>query len=191
MKRLLLVCAGCALAGCGHSPPTRFFTVDPAPPASRVAQASMAPVQLDAVHIPAVLDRPQIVTRIAPGRLKLDDQHHWGAPLGQLLRQALAQDLLERLPRGAFVLPEAPRSQGVRGLVVNVLALQGDGRGRVRLLASWSLLDTSGKVVLTRDVDLSAPAPTGLAPAEAAAVSRLVGELADRMAAALAAGAAR
>jgi uncharacterized lipoprotein YmbA len=149
----------------------------------------IAPVQLDAVHIPSVLDRPQIVTRAAPGRLELDDQDQWGAPFGQLMRQALAQDLLARLPPGAFVLPEAPRPADARGVVVNVLELQGDGRGAVRLQASWSLLAPSGKVLLTRDVQLAAPAATNRAPAQAAAISRLTGELADEIAAALTGGA--
>lgn len=185
MKRLLVLCAAAGLAGCGHSPPTRFFTVEATPPASRPPEGRIAPVQLDAVHIPAVLDRPQIVTRSAPGRLEVDDQDQWGAPFGQLLRQALAQDLLARLPAGAFVLPEAPRPADARGLVVNVLALQGEAPGRVRLQASWSLLDPSGKMLLSRDVQLSVPAQVGRAPAQAAAVSRLTGELADQIAAAL------
>jgi uncharacterized lipoprotein YmbA len=185
MKRLFVLCAAAVLAGCGHSPPTRFFTVEPTAPATRAAEVRMAPVQLDAVHIPAVLDRPQIVTRAGPGRLELDDQDQWGAPFGQVLRQALAKNLLARLPAGTFVLPEAPRPADARGLVVNVLELQGDGRGAVRLQASWSLLDPSGKVMLTRDVQLSAPAATTGAPAEAAAISRLTGELADQIAAVL------
>jgi uncharacterized lipoprotein YmbA len=170
------------LAGCGHSPPTRFFTLDPAPP-SRPATAAtaMAPVQLDAVHIPAALDRPQVVTQLGANRLDVHDFDQWASPLGEMMRRTLAQDLLARLPEGTFILPDAPRPQNIRGLVVNVLQIDAAPGGQVTLQASWTLMEPgAARPALIRNVQLTAsagPGPQGTA----AAMSQLLGQLADQI----------
>ncbi|MBV8682255.1 MAG: membrane integrity-associated transporter subunit PqiC [Caulobacteraceae bacterium] len=172
------------LAGCGHSPPTHFYTLDPTPPsrpAAVSASAPRAPIQLDAVHIPAALDRPQVVTQLGANRVDVHDFDQWASPLGEMMRRTLAQDLLARLPEGAFVLPDAPRPQVVRGLVVNVLQIDAAPGGRVALQASWTLM-TAGttRAALIRNVQLSAdagPGPQGTA----AAMSQLLGQLADQI----------
>jgi uncharacterized lipoprotein YmbA len=172
------------LAGCGHSPPTHFYTLDPAPPARPAAAAvaaATAPIQLDAVHIPPALDRPQVVTQLGANRLDVHDFDQWASPLGEMMRRTLAQDLLTRLPEGEFILPDAPRPQGVRGLVVDVLEIDATPGGRVTLEASWSLM-TAGttRPALIRNVQLSAdagPGPQGTA----AAMSQLLGQLADQI----------
>lgn len=186
MKRLAILSVFLVTAGCGHSPPTRFFTLDPYPPEAPAAAAALAPVQLDAVHIPAVLDRSEVVTEIAANRLSVSDLDHWGAPLGDLMRRAMAEDLMSRLPAGAFVPPDAPKPLGVRGLVVTVGRLQADASGRVELQATWSLIGGHpAAALLTRNVELSTTASAGGAEGQAAAISRLLGQLADRIASAL------
>jgi len=98
-----------------------------------------------------------------------------------MMRRTLAQDLLARLPEGEFILPDAPRPQAVRGLVVDVLEIDATPGGRVTLEASWSLM-TAGttRPALIRNVQLSAdagPGPQGTA----AAMSQLLGQLADQI----------
>ncbi|HET8612548.1 MAG TPA: hypothetical protein VFL92_07260, partial [Sphingomonas sp.] len=61
MKRWLPLAALALLAGCGHSPPTHFFTLDPAPPKAPAPARPAHPVRLGAVHIPPELDRPELV----------------------------------------------------------------------------------------------------------------------------------
>ena len=187
MKRLAILSAGLLLAGCGHSPPTRLYTLDAVPPPHPASKGPRAPVQLAAVHLPPALDRPQIVTQVGPNRLQVSEQDQWGAPLDEIMRRALAQDLLARLPQGAFISPDAPRPAGARGLVVDVVQLQATP-DRVILQANWTLTgDASGGVEPSPTVELSAPAQGRDADAQAAAISRLLGELSDRIVAALAA----
>jgi uncharacterized protein len=187
MKRLAMLSAGVVLSGCGHSPPTRFYTLDAVAASHATSAGLRAPVQLAAVHLPPALDRPQIVTQIGPGRLEVSEQDQWGAPLDEMMRRALAQDLLARLPEGAFITPDAPRPAGAQGLVVDVVQLQATP-SRVFMQANWSLTGgASGAVLKSRTVELSAPAPGRNAAAQADAISRLLGELSDRIAAALAA----
>jgi len=187
MKRLAILSAGLVLWGCGHSPPTRFYTLDAVPPSGAASAGPRTPVQLAAVHLPPALDRPQIVTQVGPGRLEVSEQDQWGAPLDEMMRRALAQDLLARLPDGAFVPPEAPRPAGAHGLVVDVVQLQATP-DRIVMQAHWSLTGGASRdVLMSRTVELSAPAPGKGAGGQADAISRLLGELSDQIAAALSA----
>jgi uncharacterized lipoprotein YmbA len=183
---------GCmaALAACGHSPPTHYFSLDAvgpdAPLSSRFSQG-MQTVQLGAVRVPAALDRPEVVAQDAAHRLSVRENDRWGAPVGQMMRRALAQDLLARLPAGAFVLPDAPAPDGTRGIVVTVLDLRAEPGGRLTLQGSWTL--TAGqpaRAVLTQEVALSEPMSSRDSSAIADALSRALGHLADRIALSLA-----
>ncbi|WP_206951370.1 PqiC family protein [Trinickia acidisoli] len=183
-----LVCA-LALAACGQSPPTRYFSLDAVPPSAPLATAAarMAPVQLGAVRIPPSLDRPEIVVQDAAYRLAVRDNDHWGAPLAPMIRGALAQDLEARLPPGSFVLPDAPAPAGARGIVVTVLDLRANTNGRMTFEGSWTL--TAGeppRAVMTQNVSLTEPMSSADSPAIADALSRVLGRVADRIAASLA-----
>jgi uncharacterized lipoprotein YmbA len=142
-------------------------------------------VQLSAVRIPATLDRPQVVTQLSANRVAVHDLDQWASPLGEMMRRTLAQDLLARLPQGAFVLPDAPRPAGARLLVVDVLQLQAGVDGEVVLQASWTLTTAgSAQASVIRNVQLTADGPPG-PQGSAAATSRLLGQLADEIAGAL------
>ncbi|RZF24782.1 membrane integrity-associated transporter subunit PqiC [Paraburkholderia sp. UYCP14C] len=175
--------AAMTLAGCGHSIPTRYVTLNPMPAGAPPAAAPMPPVQLTAVHIPAVLDRLEVVTLASQNRLTIDDNDRWGAPLAQLMRRTLAQDLLTRLPAGSFVVPDAPAPPGTRTLVVTVLNATADASGTLTLQAEWTLLaGHSDQAPLRQQVTLDSVITGHDAPAQAAALSRVLGELADRIA---------
>jgi uncharacterized lipoprotein YmbA len=187
LKPTVALAAAVLLTACGHSAPTRFFTLDPvAAGAPAPVRLALEPVQLDAVHIPPDLDRPQVVTQIGANRVSVHDLDQWASPLGEMMRRTLAQDLLTRLPAGAFILPDAPAPAGARGLVVDVLQLDARPDGEVVMQASWTLMAPGVKrAALTHDVQLSAqggPGPQG----EAAATSTLLGRLADQISSALA-----
>lgn len=181
-----LLCA-VALAACGHSPPTRYFSLDAVPPSAPLATTRMAPVQLGAVRVPATLDRPEIVAQDRAHRLTVREDDRWGAPLAPMIRRALAQDLLQRLPPGSFVLPGAPAPAGARGIVVTVLDLRANTDGRMTFEGSWTL--TAGEAAtaaMTQEVSLTEPMASADSPAIADALSRVLGRLADRIAASLA-----
>lgn len=184
--RPMLIILAAALAACGHSAPTRYVTLNAEPVVAPRATAQIQPVQLTAVHIPAELDRPEVVTQDAANQLTIHDTDRWGAPLGQMMRRTLAQDLLTRLPQGAFVLPEAPPPPHTRTLVVTVLNAEADAGGGLTMQVSWTLLSGHpAHTDLTQQLTLSSSMASRDATAQAAAMSQLLGQLADRIAAAV------
>ena len=174
------------VTGCGHSPPVRYVTLSAEPAVAPQAATRLQPVQLTAVHIPAELDRPELVTQTSANQLAIHENDRWGAPLGQMMRRTLAQDLLTRLPPGSFVWPDAPAPPDTRKLVVTVLDAEAGASGTLALQASWTLLSgPSSHTVLTQQVSLTSDMAGGDATAQAAALSHLLGQLADRISASI------
>ncbi|MEW9584995.1 membrane integrity-associated transporter subunit PqiC [Paraburkholderia sp. DGU8] len=171
------------MAGCGHSPPTRYVTLNASPAAAPLATVQLQPIQLTAVHIPAELDRPEVVTQVSPNRLAVDETDRWGAPLAQMMRRTLAQNLMTRLPAGSFILPDAPAPADTRTLVVTVLNSEADASGKLTLQAAWTLLaGHPSRTTLTRETTLSSTMSERDAAGQAAALSDVLGQLADQIA---------
>ena len=177
-----MVAAALILAACGSSPPTRFFTLTAVAPIGRPPDAPPFPVQVAAVHIPAMLDREAMVRRTGANALSISDQDRWGAPFGDMIRNTLARDLAERLPEGAVILPDAPSPPSTALLVVNIASFTEDADRHVTLDGSWAIMHgRPAKAILNREVTLECEADGEDSAAEAAAMSRLVGQLADRI----------
>jgi uncharacterized lipoprotein YmbA len=185
--------AAATLTGCGHSPPTRFFTLDSLPPTAATAGAFVGqPLRLDSVHVPAALDRAEVVRQLAPNELDVSEMDHWGAPLGELVRRALTQDLAQRLPPGAVIFPDAPKPAPARDLVVDILDIQTQGGG-VTMVVSYTLVqglpqpDKPKLPNVQHQVTLNLPQASAAAADQADALSRLLAQLADHIVADLAA----
>ncbi|MEI9983844.1 MAG: PqiC family protein [Aliidongia sp.] len=191
MKRSLLsaLCSTLLLAACSGSPPTRFFTVAPVAPAVAGIASSGAPIKIASVQVPPSMDRLELVRQSAANELAIDDFAHWAAPLGELARNALTQDLAARLGSPRVIYPDVPDPDGTRRLTVDILSFT-YAPGSAVLDVSWSLAPPkhrSGsppddKPATPRTVRLSAPAQDPGPKGEAAALSALLGQLADAIA---------
>ncbi len=176
------------LTGCASSPPARFYSLTAAAPADSggaAAGASQAPgpaepLRVAAVHIPAALDRDEIV-RLGPGnRLEVSGLDLWGAPLDEMVQRTLTEDLRERLPATQVVLPSSPAPAGTDRIVVDILQFQGDASGTVVFDGSWSLLPPDKTAPsLIRDIHYTETASPSDYGDQAAALSRMLGRLAD------------
>lgn len=190
--RLIPVLLLLTLGGCASSPPTRFFALDATPPgagppgaSSTAEHAGMKPVKVDAVHIPPALDRDSMVRGESGNQLQISSQDRWAGDLGEIIRRVLTQDLTSRLPAGMVIAPESPAPPSARGLVVDILVFQPQSGGEVVLDAAWTLLEgTQSNPVLRRSAHLTAPGASS-AQGQAAAMSALLGQLADSIAAAV------
>ena len=170
------------LAACASSPPTRFFALDPTSAAAPAA-ASGAPVKIDAVHIPPALDRNSMVRGESDNQLQISSEDRWAGDLGEMIRRVLTQDLAGRLPGDMVIAPDSPAPPNARGIVIDILTFQPQATGEVVLDADWTLLEgTHSNPVLRRSVHLTGSAAAS-AQGEAAAMSMLLGQLADSIAA--------
>jgi uncharacterized lipoprotein YmbA len=197
LPALLAMSLAAGLAGCGRSPPTQFFTLAPVRPDRPQRLLVGAPLQVRAVHIPAVLDRPERVVGRSPQRLDILQTQQWGAPLADMIRRVLSEDLAARLPAGMVLMADAPQTPHTRGVVVDIQEFQPDAGGRVVLGAGWVLLGAQGgqgdrgqsrgqsAAAATRAdqrLRLHIDAGSG-ADAQVRAMSTLLGRLADAIAA--------
>lgn len=186
-SRLLPALLLLTLAACASSPPTRYFALDPTAAGTPAAapggdQNAAKPVKIDAVHIPPALDRNSMVRGESDNQLQISSQDRWAGDLGEMIRRVLTQDLAGRLPGGMVIAPESPAPPSARGLVVDILTFQPQATGEVVLDADWTLLEgTQSNPVLRRSVHLTGTGASS-AQGEAAAMSALLGQLADDIA---------
>jgi uncharacterized lipoprotein YmbA len=174
---------GLLLAGCGSSPPVEFFALAPTAQPAAAVIAVATPVQVAQVHLPPSLDRKQMVRHTGAYTLEISDQHRWSAPLDEMIRQVLSQDLMKLLPPGKVILPHEPAPASTRKIVVNVLEFAPDAEGTVRFEGTWSVIAPEpGAPPTNRTVQLSEPAGSDTA-AQVRSMSRIVERLAAQIAA--------
>jgi uncharacterized protein len=180
-SRILGGAAALSLFGC-HSATTRIFEIDPTSPTARVDSYQAPALRIDTVSVPASWDRIEILTPSASGHLEISDFDHWSAPLAQLTRQALSDDLERRLPPGSVIYPRLPKPSHALGVSVDILEFSVSGAGAT-MQASWLISSVSASSGAKRE---SALLQTSLSSREPAAVahawSSLIGLLADHIA---------
>ncbi len=177
---LALLLGGCASAA------TDTYTLSSVPPGRQVPTGAplRPPLEMGEVSIPATIDRNEIVLNAPGDRLNVAANSIWGAPVRQLIRRALSDDLAARLPPGSVLPPGDPGPKaGLRILTVSIEQFGGDTSGQVVLSAAWIIAPSgtppTGIPRRERiDVDGGAGTPRAVVPA----MSRALGMLADRIA---------
>jgi hypothetical protein len=180
----------CLLLSCGSSPPTRFYILNeiaPTTPAPAASASNQIPIRVEPVAISPELDRPEIVSRIGPNRVHVAGSDRWAAPLPEQIRRVLSDDLAARLSPGLVADPNEPNTKDPRrSLTIAISEFYGDDSCAVSLRAGWSLSNpqaASQHGIEQVQVPASAPCSDELA----AAMSRALGVLADRLAVVVAA----
>ena len=184
MRKIGLVLA-LLLASCS-STKTYTYILSAVPPEqpARSGLALRPPIEVGEVAIPATLDRDEIVLAAPGDRLDVEGTSVWGAPIRQLIRRALSDDLAARLPPGSVLPPgaEAP-SFGLRIVTVNFERFSADTNGRVVLRADWTIARVDrAPTGLPHVEQIEVNAQAGTVAAAIPAMSRALGVLADRIA---------
>lgn len=178
----LLLAAGCGLFG----DRSRFYLLSAAGGAPAAPHALR--VGLGPVGVPAYLDRPAIATRVRSNRLDFARFDRWAAPLSQQIPGVLAEDLAAAGPLSVVLYPWYPTTPLDAAVRIDLLAFESDDRGAAHLDAAWSLVEPGTGTVRRSDrTVLAEPADGRSRDAAVAALSRALGELARRIADALAA----
>jgi uncharacterized lipoprotein YmbA len=178
----LIGCAAAVALGACHSAPTRIYGLDPTVPATRVATYRAPALRVDALNVPAGWDRSEILSPAADGKLEISDFDHWAAPLPQIARQTLSDDLDQRLPPGSVIYPRLPKPVGALGVDVDILEFSITA-SQAAIQASWLLAPAGAQGAKRSAASLQVAVTTTAPAAVARAWSELLGQLADRIAA--------
>lgn len=182
MKRRWFL-ASAPLASCA-SPSPSLYTLDPPP--GPVRRGGPRVIELRTVGIARYLERSQIVRSSEHFRLDVLPNDWWGEPLDAMLGRVLVRALAQRLPGGTvFAESGAISSEADATVQVNVQRMDQDSSGAVLMSAQFAIRRRTAD---TRDFATSVPVQGPATGALVAAMSGAVGELADRIAAALAVG---
>jgi uncharacterized protein len=150
MKIAILCGVLAASLGCGTSARARLYVLEPLPRAVEApAPADRATLAVGPLTIPEYLDRPQIVTRGAPGEIAAAEFDRWAEPLKQGLARAIAENLAILLAKDkipVFVIPGAGSAD--YRLAIAVTRLDGALPGEAVLDATWSIIDADGATVV-------------------------------------------
>lgn len=82
------------LTGCSRSPRVSFYTLESAAQIDSSATISAVPtIAVGPVTLPDVVDRPQLVMRVAANRVEILESHRWAEPLKSEIPRLIAENL--------------------------------------------------------------------------------------------------
>ncbi len=160
-------------------------TVDAAAQASTNAQSTSGDftIGLGPIKLPPYLDRPEVVTRVAPNRLELSKEDRWGESLQNGFTSAIERDLVAQASAERIVVFPWYNTVHIDLQVqIDVYRFETDGQGNATLSAKWTILDSTGKILDTVEAHLTQPSKPGDETDAAAALSRTVGDLSAQIA---------
>ncbi len=168
------------LTGCGSSQPD-YYTLSTWPGAAQRGGPLTLMIRTPAVA--AYLDRDYIV-RSAPGyTLKLADDAAWGSPLADMIGQTLSLDLQQRLPGTTVFTQTGAISTEAQAVVeVNISQFAQDSAGRAEIIASLLVQRPDSGPVASTPLHLTVSPDDKTVGALAAALSRMLGQVADEAA---------
>jgi uncharacterized lipoprotein YmbA len=194
-KRLLLCLLACFVpAGCfsldPKPDPSKFFSLTSLPRAGQTAQdaAGTNPLALGIgpIKFPGYLDRQQLVTRISQNRFAVAENDRWAEPLEENFSRVLSQNLSILLQTDRIVAHPWQRSQQPTYQVqVEVLRFEPNAEQMVEVWARWSITDNTKKTVSVKESYLTRPAKDKSTEASVAALSEVVGNLSQEIAASI------
>lgn len=180
---LPMALAPLALAACSSPNPALYTLEAPPGPVRRNAPRT---IEIRNVGMARYLERSQIVRSSENFRLDVLPNDWWGEPLDALLGRTLARALTQRLAGSTVFLESGAISTPADATVqVNVQRLDQDAARTVRLIAQYAVVR---KTTETKSATLEVLVRGPSVPDLVRAMSEAVGQLADRIAATLAAG---
>jgi uncharacterized lipoprotein YmbA len=174
-----------ALAGCGSSPKSSFYTLSGAEPATYATSNTPYSIAIGAVTVPDVIDRPQFVTRSGANELTINEFARWGEPLRAEIPRVIAGDLSGELD-GAFVsiYPQSSAGNADFRLQLDVRRFDSTLGEAATVEVVWTLRPLKGAAVNGRSLAREATAGAGY-DALVAAHSRALASVSKDIAAAV------
>lgn len=182
------------LAGCRSStPPVEFYTLSPQPSVAAAKKVtgsdSKLAVGVGPLQIPKFIDRPQIVTRIGPHKINVDEFHRWAGSIYEDILRAVTQNLAALLQSNLVVAyPWEDYFDPDYRVYLEVHAFDGRLGQFAQLEATWTITGRdSRRPLLVRKSFIREPTRGDDYDAYVAAKSRTLGSLSRQLAQGIAA----
>jgi hypothetical protein len=181
----LFLATGC-LGGPKQEPTYFTLSAVAAPDGAPVATRPELGLALGQVEIPRYLDRPELVTRTGPHRLRMWNGVRWGGSLQDDVQRVLADDLSRLLgTTRVAVYPDEARFPVKARVLVELLDLGGAPGQPVVLRSRYTLAGADGRALAVGELDLSQPAASAswddYVAAQRGALDALARGLAERI----------
>jgi uncharacterized protein len=180
-RSLILFFALMLVSGCGSSPEPTYYTLA----AVQGAPKEGKPLKIEVRRplIPPTLDRPEMVRQSNDVRVHESENHLWSEALDTMMERIIAEDLRMRLPMSTLVTQssDVANTKGTYIVDVDVQQFGTDAQGNALLQAQVMIRPPAGK-----DIPMPATlrgAPVTTAESMAKALSTLLGQLCDQIAA--------
>ena len=179
----ILLFALAAGSGCA-SPRSNFYTLNSA--AKPVTTGADYSVSVGPVSVPAAVDRPQIVVRLAPNQVAIDEFHRWASPLQDAIARVVAENLSATLGTPHVTVFSQPTAAGARyRVLIDVLRFESAPGEVATLDAVWTVRSAKDGSTRSGRTTASEPVPDREFATLAAAHSRALGRLSADLAGAI------
>jgi uncharacterized lipoprotein YmbA len=171
-------------AGCGSSPPSHFYTLSGT--VTSAAAPSSLSVAVGPVTIPATVDRPQMVMRMGPNQVQLDEFNRWAGPLSNNISRVVAVNLVTLLGTPHVTLyPEMLSAGSDFRVAIEVQRFDSTPGDSAALDAIWTVRRSTDGKADTGRTTVREPVPEKSIDALVAAHSRAIARLSHDIAAAV------
>ena len=131
-----------ALAGCGSSPPVRYFTLASEPRAA--AAAPVFSIVVGPVTVPEIVDRPHFVLRSSPNTVDIAEQARWAAPLKGEIPRVIADHLARLLDARAWSSAQRASSQPDYRVLIDIQRFEMSPHDGATVQALWTVRALEG-----------------------------------------------
>lgn len=141
---ITLSVAAALLSGCSRSPQVTFYTLGSDSKISALNPATPAPsVSVVNVTLPELVDRPQLVERLAANRVEILETHRWAEPLKNGIARLLAENLGGRLESNLVTAyPQQAPGEPDYKVFIDIRRFESTGNA-VSVDAFWSIRSTA------------------------------------------------
>lgn len=138
-----------AISGCGRSPDTIFYTLTALAPEPASSSGASLSVSVGPVTLPDLVDRPQLVIRVAKNRVELLDAHRWAEPLRSEIPRLMAQNLSRLLhSTRVFVYDQNTALDAQYRVLIDIQRFESQPDKGVTIEALWSIRREPGDKVM-------------------------------------------
>ena len=168
-------------AGCSASSPARFYVLS-ATANSQGASASNTKVMVGPVSVPASVDQPQFVLKVASNRVEVDENDRWAAPLDESIARAVAGDLATLLGTPSVATAQLANFPPDYVVAIDVQRFESVKGDSANLEAVWTVRKVSSGDIFSGRTSIREPASGKDCEALAAAHSRALAGLSEKIA---------